>query len=58
MVQHRIDRGSMRMIINKERAEVGPGQLKIDPDLIKSGSLDSIIKQTIYEANIFNNKSL
>ena len=32
----------------------GPGQSKLDPYLIKTGALDSVIKQTIYEANLFN----
>ena len=36
--------------------EVGPGQFKLDPNLIKSGSLDGVIKQLIYEANIYNSE--
>ena len=44
------------MLINKERSEVGPGQFKLDPNLIRSGSLDSVIKQLIYESNIFNSE--
>ena len=39
--------GSVRLLINKERSEVGPGQFKLDPNLIRSGSLDSVIKQVI-----------
>ena len=54
--ERRFDHGSVRLLINKERAEVGPGQFKLDPNLIKSGSLDSIIKQVIYEANIYNSE--
>ena len=50
--ERRFDHGSVRMLINKERAEVGPGQFKLDPNLIRSGSLDNVIKQLIYEANI------
>ena len=54
--ERRFDHGSVRMLINKERAEVGPGQFKLDPNLIKSGSLDGVIKQLIYEANIYNSE--
>ena len=54
--ERRFDHGSVRMLINKERAEVGPGQFKLDPNLIKSGSLDNVIKQLIYEANIYNSE--
>ena len=35
---------------------MGPGQFKLDPNLIKSGSLDGVIKQLIYEANIYNSE--
>ena len=54
--ERRFDHGSVRLLINKERAEVGPGQFKLDPNLIKSGSLDGVIKQLIYEANIYNSE--
>ena len=53
---HKTDHGSVRMIVNKERAEVGPGQFKIDPNLTKSGTLDSIMKQVIYASNIYKSK--
>ena len=43
-------------MINKDRAEVGPGQLKIDPNLIIFGKLDGVKKQIIYEANIYNSE--
>ena len=33
------DHGSVRLLINKTRAEVGPGQFKLDPFLLKSGVL-------------------
>merc|ERR1712074_303721 len=33
---------------------MGPGQFKLDPFLIKTGALDSVIKQSIFEANLFN----
>ena len=54
--ERRFDHGSVRLLINKDRAEVGPGQFKLDPNLIKSGSLDGVIKQLIYEANIYNSE--
>ena len=37
----KFDHSSVRMLINKEQSEVGPGQFKLDPNLIRSGSLDS-----------------
>ena len=53
--ERRFDHRSVRMLLNKERAEVGPGQFKLDPNLIKSVTLlDNVIKQLIYEANIYN----
>jgi hypothetical protein len=56
LTPHRMDHGSVRLTFNRKRAEIGPGQFKIDPNLIKSGCLDSIIKQVIYESNIFNSE--
>ena len=44
------------MLINQERAEVGPAQFKLDPNLIRSGCLDIGIKQLIYKANIYNSE--
>ena len=41
------------MVYNLTKTPTGPGQFKLDPFLIKTGALDSIIKQTIYEANLF-----
>ena len=35
----------------------GPGQFKLDPFLIKTGALYSVIKQTIYEANLFTTEN-
>ena len=35
----------------------GPGQFKLDPYLIKTGALDSVIKQTIYKANLYNTEN-
>ena len=54
--ERRFDHGSDRMLINKERADVGPGQFKLDPNLIRSGCLDIVLKQLIYEANIYNSE--
>ena len=51
---HRMDHGSVRLTFNRKRTEIGPGQFKVDPNLIKAGCLDSIIKQVIFESNIFN----
>ena len=42
------------MTYNITQKQTGPGQFKLDPFLIKTGALDSIIKQTIFEANLFN----
>ena len=54
--ERRFDQGSVRMLINKDKAEEGPGQFKLDPYLINSGSLDGVIKQLPYEANIYNSE--
>jgi hypothetical protein len=56
MQGHSFDHGAVRMTFNRTQMKTGPGQFKIDPFLIKTGSLDSIIKQTIYEANLFNSE--
>ena len=47
------DHASVRMSFNLKESKTGLGQFKLDPFLIKTGALDSIIKQTIYEANLF-----
>ena len=54
MQGHSFDQGAVRMTFNRTQMKTGPGQFKLDPYLIKTGSLDSVIKQTIYEANLFN----
>jgi hypothetical protein len=53
MQGHSFDHGLVRMTLNKTQTPTGPGQFKLDPFLIKTGALDSIIKQTIFEANLF-----
>ena len=45
------------MTFNHTHMPTGPGQFKLDPYLIKTGALDSVIKQTIYEANLFNTEN-
>jgi hypothetical protein len=53
-MENRFDRGSVKLEFITTKLEIGPGSFKRDPYLIKTGALDSIIKQVIYEANIFN----
>ena len=43
-------------IFNKKKSDVYPGQFKLDPYLVSCGSLDSVVKEVIYEANINNCK--
>ena len=57
MQGHSFDHSSVRMSFNRTHMPTGPGQFKLDPYLIKTGSLDSVIKQTIYEANLFNTEN-
>ena len=57
MQDNAFDHGSVRMIFNLTETQTGPGQFKLDPFLIKTGALDSIIKQTIYEANLFTTEN-
>ena len=54
MQDNSFDHGSVHLHYNITRVEAGPGQFKLDPFLITTGALDSVIKQTIYEANLFN----
>ena len=49
-----MDHGSVRLTFNHKRTEIGPGQFKVDPNLIKAVCLDSVIKQVIFESNVFN----
>ena len=50
----KFDHGAVRLTYNKKKSKIGPGQFKLDPYLIKTGALDSVIKEIIYEANIHN----
>ena len=51
-----MDHGSVRLTFNRKGTEIGPGQFKVDPTLIKSGCLDSVIKQVIFQSNVLNSK--
>ena len=51
------DHGSVQLKYNVVRTEAGPGQFKLDPYLVKTGALDSVIKQSIYEANMSNTEN-
>ena len=53
MAKAKFDHGSVRLLINKEKADIGPGQFKLDPFLLTSGQLDNLINQIIYEAQIY-----
>ena len=53
-MEKKFDHGSLRLSFNKKRTEAGPGQFKLDPYLVKTGALDSVVKEVIYEANIHN----
>ena len=53
-MEKKFDHGSVRLSFNKKRTEAGPGQFKLDPYLVKTGALDSVVKEVIYEANIRN----
>ena len=57
MQDNSFDHGSVRMMFNVKESKTCPGQFKLDPFLIKTGALDSIIKQTIYEANLFTTEN-
>ena len=50
----KFDHGAVRLVYNKKKSKVGPGQFKLDPYMIKTGALDSIIKEVIYESNVYN----
>ena len=47
------DPGSVRLLLNKTRADIGPGQFKLDPFLLKSGLLDNVINQVILESHVY-----
>ena len=57
MKDNPFDQGSVQLKYNVVRTEAGPGQFKLDPYLVKTGALDSFLKQSIYEANIFNTEN-
>ena len=50
----KFDHGAVRLIYNRKKGDVGPGQFKLDPYLVSCGALDSVVKEVIYEANIYN----
>ena len=51
------DHGSVRMTFYRTQLPTGPGHFKLDPFLITAGTLDAVIKQTIYEVNLFNTEN-
>ena len=53
MSKARFDHGSVRLLFKKDKADIGPGQFKLDPFLLSSGQLDNLINQIIYEAQIY-----
>ena len=57
MKDNPFEHGSVQLKYNVVRTEAGPGQFKLDPYLVKTGALDSVIKQCIYEANLFNTEN-
>ena len=50
----KFDHGAVRLTYNRKKGNVGPGQFKLDPYLVSCGALDSVVKEVIYEANIYN----
>ena len=50
----KFDHGAVRLSYNKKKNDVGPGQFKLDPYLVSCGALDSVVKEVIFEANIYN----
>ena len=53
-MKKKFDHGAVRLLFNKKKTDIGPGQFKLDPYLVSCGALDSVIKEVIYEANIYN----
>ena len=53
-MENKFDHGSVRLSFSTTPLDIGPGSFKLDPYIIKTGALASIIKQVVYEANIFN----
>ena len=55
-MEKKFDHGAVRLSLIKKRTEAGPGQFKLDPYLVKTGAMDSLVKEVIYKANILNAK--
>ena len=53
-MKKKFDHGAVMLLLNKKKTDIGPGQFKLDPYLVSCGALDSVIKEVIYEANIYN----
>ena len=53
MQDNKFDHGSCIRTFNTSKCTIWPGQFKLDPFLITTGILDSVINQTIFEANIY-----
>jgi hypothetical protein len=53
-MENHFDHGSVRLEFTTTKLEIGLGSFNLDPYLIKTGALDSICKQVIYEATFFN----
>ena len=53
-MKKKFDHGAVRLLYNRKKGGVGPGQFKLDPYLVSCGALDSVVKEVIYEANIYN----
>jgi hypothetical protein len=53
-MKKKFNHGAVRLLFNKKKIDVGPGQFKLDPYLVSCGALDSVIKEVIYEANFYN----
>ena len=50
----KFDHGVVRLLYNWEKRDVGHGQFKLDPYLVSCGALESVVKEVIYEVNIYN----
>ena len=50
----KFDHRAVRLIYNRKKGDVGPCQFKLDPYLVSCGALDTVVKEVIYEANIYN----
>ena len=43
----KFDHGAVRLLYNRKKGDVGPGQFKLDPYLVSCGALDSVVKEVI-----------